>query len=173
MTETVAVRPDPSVVAPYHRQYVDQVPDGDIVATLAAQRAVIAALAGRESAWGGRRYEPGKWTVTEVLGHSLETERIFSHRALCVARDDGAGMAGFDQDAWVVEGAFAARTLADVVDEWCAVRDATVQLYRNLPEVAWDRAGDADGKPVTVRGLAWLTAGHATHHLRVLEERYG
>lgn len=175
MTSSFATRPDPSEVAPYHRPYVDRVGDGDILATLADQAASISeigVLAAADPARGDFRYQPDKWSFKEVLGHCIDTERVFSYRALHVARGDEQALVGFDQDAWVAAGAFDTRVLPDLIEEWVALRADTVRLLGSLPQAAWTLTGMADGRPVSVRGLAWLSAGHADHHLSVLRERY-
>lgn len=175
MTMTLDNRPDPAEVAPYHRTYVDRVGDGDILVTLGAQRTdieAIGALAVGDPAVGDHSYAPGKWTIKELIGHCVDTERVFAYRALHVGRGGAQELAGFDQDPWVVTGEFGARDLPGLIDEWVGVRADTVRLLRSLPPAAWGRSGVADGKPVSVRGLAWLTAGHAEHHLAVLHERY-
>jgi hypothetical protein len=154
---------------------VDRVEDGDILSTLAAQRSQIedfGRLTAGDPARGEFRYAPGKWTVNELLGHCIDTERVFAYRALRVARGDGKALTGFDQDQWVAADGYASRVLPDLLDEWVGVRGETVRLFRNMPAHAWALTGSADGKPVSVRGLAWLTAGHADHHLAVLLERY-
>jgi uncharacterized damage-inducible protein DinB len=129
-------------------------------------------FAGRSERDGNFRYAPGKWTVKEVLGHITDTERIFAYRALRFARSDKTPLPGFEQDDYVKNGAFAGRTLADLTEEFAAVRSASIALYRSFNEEAWPRRGLANQKEMTVRALAFITAGHQIHHRVILEERY-
>ena len=121
---------------------------------------------------GNFRYAPEKWTVKEVLGHVNDTERIFTYRALRIARGDQTPLSGFEQDDYVRGGNFAERTLADLADEFGYVRSASIALFRSLQKEAWSRRGVANEKDVTVRALAFIVAGHELHHRLILEERY-
>jgi uncharacterized damage-inducible protein DinB len=129
-------------------------------------------FAGRSERDGSFRYAPGKWTVKEVLGHITDTERIFSYRALRIARGDQTPLPGFEQDDYVRSGAFGDRTLAGLAEEFGAVRTASVSLLRSFNEEAWSRRGVASQKEVTVRALGFMIAGHQIHHRIILEERY-
>jgi hypothetical protein len=110
--------------------------------------------------------------VKEVLGHINDTERIMSYRALRISRGDVAPIEGFEQDDYVRNGSFARRSLEDLIEDYIAVRRATVSLFRNLDEVAWTRRGVANKNEVSVRALAYIIAGHEVHHRRILEEKY-
>jgi len=46
-------------------------------------------------------------------------------------------------------------------------------MLRRLDAVAWHRVGTASGKPISVRALAFIMAGHVRHHVGMLRERYG
>ena len=129
-------------------------------------------LSGRSEQDGDFRYAPGKWTAKEVLGHVCDTERVFAYRALRIARADATPMEGFEQDDYVRNGPFANRPLEDLVEDFIAVRRATLSLLRNLDETAWDRRGVANKNEVSVRALAYIIAGHELHHRRILEEKY-
>lgn len=119
------------------------------------------------------RYAAGKWSVKEVVGHLADAERIYAYRALRFARNDPAPLPGFDENRYVPEGRFDGRPLRSLLDEWLAVRAATLALYRWVPAAALARCGVANGLRVSVRALAWVAAGHTLHHLDVLRERYG
>lgn len=147
--------------------------DEDILALLASQLdQVITRLSAVHESRGGYRYAPEKWSIKEMVGHLSDTERVFSYRALRIARGDTTPLPSFDDQAYVLEQGADDRTLADVVGEWGDVRRATVALFRNLPPHAWDRRGVASDQPVSVVALAYIIAGHLRHHLAVLEERY-
>ena len=170
---TAIARPSADEYAPFYAGYVARVPDGDVVATLAAQIATthdLLAAVGEQR--GNHRYAPGKWSVKEVAGHMADTERIMVYRALRFARGDETPLAGFDENAYMPPSGFGERALASVLAELEAVRAGTVAFFAGLPDAAWARGGRANDKYVTVRGLAWIVAGHERHHLDILRERY-
>ena len=173
MTTTLRARPDVSEYAPFYHGYVQAVPEGDIVELLRSGGQELLDAVGRiPEDRGGFRYGPEKWSIREVLGHLIDAERIFSYRALRVARGDHTPLASFDENAYVKTAGSDARTIADLVRELRAVRESTVLLFQSLPDDAWGQRGVASGKDVSLRALAYITAGHARHHLRILRERY-
>jgi uncharacterized damage-inducible protein DinB len=166
-------RPAASEYAPFYARYVGAVPDGDLPSILRAQlNQVLAFTRGLSEERGGHRYAPGKWSIREVLGHMVDVERIFAYRALRIARGDATPLAGFEENAYVQAGRFDARTLADLAEEYEAVRVATLHLFRPLDDEALARSGTANGAEVTVRALAWIIAGHERHHLGMLRGVY-
>ncbi len=166
-------RPSPTEHDPYYSRYIDLVADGDIVATLEGQFTETAALlSGVSEERAGSAYAPGKWTLKDVLGHMSDTERIFAYRVLRIARNDRTPIEGFDQDPYVANGNFSAQTLAALVDDFRAVRQATLTLLRSLDTQAWARSGTANKKGITVRALAYTMAGHELHHRAILRDRY-
>jgi hypothetical protein len=175
--ETAFSRPEAGEYAPYYERYISLVQSTaespDILATLNRQRReTLLLLSGRTEAAGDLRYAPEKWSVKEVLGHMNDTERIMSYRALRIARGDATPMEGFEQDDYVRNGPFERRPLADLIEDYIAVRRATLSLFCNLDEMAWTRRGIANANEVTVRALAYIIAGHELHHRRILEEKY-
>jgi len=166
-------RPTRSESVDYYFTYIDQVPDGDIVATLDRQpgeaRAVFEGIDEERSL---HRYAPGKWTIRELLSHVNDTERIFALRALWFARSLGAPLPGFEQDEAIATAGADARSWQSHMEEFTAIRAATVALFRNLPDDAWARQGVASGNTFSVNALAWITAGHVAHHLKLLRDRY-
>lgn len=166
-------RPATGEYAPFYETYVSKVKGTDILGILEAQRLQTAQLFAAHSERDGNfRYAPDKWTVKEVLGHMTDTERIFSYRALRIARGDQTPLPGFEQDDYVRGGSFAQRSLADLAEEFGLVRAASIALFKSLPGDAWQRRGVASKNEVTVRALAFICAGHELHHRLILEERY-
>jgi hypothetical protein len=171
-TFTIA-RPESGEYAPYYDRYISQITGTDILGTLDAQRRqTLLLLSGRDESDGDYRYAPDKWNAKEVLGHVCDTERVFAYRALRIARGDQTPLAGFEQDDYVKNGPFARAPLAEIIEDYIAVRRATLTLLRNLEEVAWVRRGVANKNEVSVRALAYIIAGHELHHRRILEEKY-
>jgi hypothetical protein len=166
-------RPDATEYAPFYAGYVAGVPESDIVAVLRESgRDILAALAAIPESQGGHRYAAGKWSVREVIGHLIDAERIFSYRALRLARADATPLPGFEENDYVRAAHSDERSLADLVDELRAVRESTVRLFASLPDDGWNRRGVVNGREISVRALAYITAGHARHHLGVLRDRY-
>ena len=173
MSATAPARPEPGEYAPYYEKYVSLVPDADLVGTLERQGAeTLALLRSLDEEKGRHRYEPGKWSVKQLVGHISDGERIFSYRALAFARGDAQPLPSMEQEEWMAGADCDARTLSDLADEFGTVRAATLHLLRHLPPEAWARRGTASDNEVTVRALAYIIAGHEAHHVRILRERY-
>jgi hypothetical protein len=169
----VMAAPDASEYAAYYGKYITLVGGPDVVAALEAQpRDTLALLAGLSEEQGAHRYAPDKWSIKEMIGHVIDAERVFSYRALRFARNDQTPLASFEQDGYVRAGTFGDRGLADLIEEFVAVRRATVCLFRHLSAEAWMRRGIASDNPCSVRAIAYIIAGHELHHRRVLRERY-
>jgi hypothetical protein len=169
----MTTRPERTEAAPFYFTYIDQVPDGDICALLEVQgREVLDLLRSVSEEKSRYRYAPGKWSIREMVNHINDTERVFSFRALWFARGFASPLPGFDQNAGVAAARADDRPWSHLVDEFQALRTATLALFRMLPDEAWSRGGIASDKPVSVRALAYMVAGHVIHHMKVLEERY-
>lgn len=168
------MRPAAHEFPAYYEQYVDQVEEDDVMSTLEGQREEMAAFAAVLDDDRARyRYEDGKWSIKEVIGHLLDAERIFGTRALCIARGEEQPLPGFDENTYVANALFDERPLKSIMDEWFHLRDANICLFASLSEEDVSRIGIANGKPITPRAIIWTIAGHTVHHLRILRERYG
>jgi hypothetical protein len=173
VSQAAATKPVPTEHAPEFSQYVTLVAEGDIIQTLEQQLANSLSLLRTIPADKAKfRYAPGKWSVKELLGHLIDSERIFSYRALRFARNDQTLLAGYEQDDYVREGHFDSRNLADMAEEFATVRRATIHLFRPLTETEWLRRGKANENEISVRALAYIIAGHELHHMEVLRSRY-
>jgi hypothetical protein len=166
-------RPDTTEYAPFYQGYVSQVPDGDVLDLLERQLGDTIHLLGQvPEERAEHRYAEGKWSIKEVAGHIVDTERVFAYRVLCFARGDAGPLPGFDENTYVANGGFAGRTLRDLVGEFVHVRRGNLHMFRGFDEAAWAREGIANGKRITVRALPFIMAGHERHHVRLLRERY-
>jgi hypothetical protein len=165
--------PDRTEAAEYYFTYIDQVGSGDICEILRAQQPeTIAFLQSIGDEQSLHRYAPDKWSIRQVLSHINDTERVFVFRALWFARGFDSPLPSFDQDV-AVSGADADKgSWSSHIDEFRAVREATLAFFETLSDQAWERRGIASGNPFTVHALAYIAAGHVTHHSRVLRERY-
>ena len=153
--------------------YVERATDPDIVSTLRGQLAdTVDLLRGLTEVKAAIRYAPGKWSVKEVVGHMIDTERIFSTRLLKFARGERVSLPGFDQDEYVAAADFDNRTLRSLVHEYEHVRKSNLALFESLSADAWQLSGTANDASFTVRSIAYIIAGHERHHLMVLRDRY-
>ncbi len=174
MTNPALARPEANEHAPYHARYIAAVAGDDVIAVLREQAVEFAVVLGRlDEAAAGHRYAPGKWSVRQIVGHLSDAERIFTMRALCLARGECAPLPGFDEDAYVAAAGHDALPLAALLREFGQVRQATLTLFRHLPAAAWLNRGTVNNAELTPRAIAYIIAGHAAHHLGVLRERYG
>lgn len=166
-----AARPRPDETGTYYHGYIAHVPDGDILVTLRRQLEETATLLADVND-GSQSYAPGKWSLAQVLIHMSDTERVFAYRALRFARADTTPLPGFDQDVFMDATNASGRTVGSLLDEFRTIRMSTLSLLRGLDAAAWDRAGEASGATMTVRGAAWVIAGHELHHTAILRDRY-
>jgi hypothetical protein len=169
----IIARPKVGEYGPYYGRYISLVRGEDILSALDEQRReTLTLLSGRSEEDGNSRYAPDKWSAKEVLGHVCDSERVFAYRALCISRADQTPLASFEQDDYVRNGPFARVPFCDTIEDYIAVRRATITLFRSLDEAAWMRRGVANKNEVTVRALAYMIAGHELHHRAILEEKY-
>lgn len=174
MTKPAIDRPQSDEAAPYYFRYIDLVPDQDVVRVLVKQLEQTSALCSRISEEGSLyRYAADKWSIRQLLNHVTDTERAFAFRALWFARGFSSALPSYDQEI-AAAGAEADRiSWAAHIEEFRRVRLATISLYENMPPEAWKRGGIASDNYISVRALAYITAGHLKHHVSILRERYG
>ena len=173
MSKAVFGRPQPHEYAESHALYFSKVPGDDVLSFLQQQLdSTLVLFRPLDEATGNRRYEPSKWSVKEVLGHIVDSERVFAYRAVTFARGDRSPLPGFDQDVWAQNTNYAQLLVADIAAEFESVRRSTILLFKHLAPEAWDRRGTANNKEITTRAVAYSIAGHAQHHLEILKERY-
>jgi len=166
-------RPQEVEAVPYYFTYINQVPGDDVIAILERQLeeslAFFTALPEEKSLY---RYAPEKWSIRQVLNHATDAERVFAFRALWFARGFETPLPNYDQNI-AVSGAEADEiSWAAHVEEFRRARLLTISLFRNMPAKAWMRSGIASDNRFTVRALAYIIAGHLTHHVAGLRQRY-
>ncbi len=163
-------RPDSTEYADFYTNYIARVPDGPLTDFLAQQaRQYRQLLGGISDQDASAPTAPGKWSIKQILGHICDTERVITYRVLRFARGDQKELHGFEQDDYVREADSNSRSLEELLDEFESIRKATIALLKSLPPGADTRAGLANGNRVTVRGLAYIVAGHAQHHYELLK----
>lgn len=166
-------KPKPSEYAKYYGTYVGYVKGKDFIKHLIDLRAsTIKYLSTLSDEQWNHRYEKEKWSVKEVLLHIIDTERIFTYRALRIGRNDKTPLAGFEQNDYVNYYKSDNRTPATIIAEYKAARSATIHLYQNFSKEDLNRIGNASGYDVSVLALGFITVGHEMHHIKILKERY-
>ena len=166
-------RPKSTEAASYYFKYIDLVTTDDIVPAFETQMGeMLQFLSGISEEQSLHAYAPGKWTIREVLNHVNDGERVFSARAFWFARGYTDALPSFEQDVAVQMAQANNTSWADLVEEFKYVRLGTISFFKSLPDEAWERTGVASDNLVSVRALAYIMAGHVTHHIGVLREKY-
>ena len=163
---------DPAEVAPFYHRYFAQIPAGDVLARLHQQAEMMKALMELPGEKLNFAYAPGKWTVQEVFGHLIDTERIMAYRALCIARGETQSLPGFDENTYVAHARFSHRHPGSLQQEYNYQRQSNLALFQSLDEEMLGATGLANHNRATVRGLITVIAAHEYHHLQILRERY-
>lgn len=167
------MRPSKNDYAEYYHKYVEELNDDDVLKILDEQlRRNLELFKSIPEEKANYRYAEGKWSVKELLGHMLDTERIFAYRALCIARGEKQHLPGMEQDDYVREGEFDKRQFAEMVKEYELLRRSNLQLFRSFSEKQLNRRGTASDNEVTVLAILFIIAGHDLHHIKVLKEKY-
>lgn len=166
-------RPGTDEYDAFYETYVGKVAGGDVIDVLSGAPGALEGLLG-DLARGDETfvYAPGKWSIREVVGHVLDTERLFAYRALHIARSDPTALPGMDQHVWAGGSNAADRPLRDQLREFRALREANAMLFASFDKDVLSRRGKASGFEFTVRALIHIVAGHELHHRGVLEQRY-
>lgn len=166
-------RPTTSEYAPYFSRYIDQVAGDDLLVTLPPQSertlAFLRGISEAESQW---RPSPERWSWKQALNHLNDTERIFTYRALRIARGDETPLPGFEQDVFAKHVEADRFAWEDLVDEYEAVRAASLILMRGMRPDDFLRLGVASGHPLSARAACYLVAGHELHHLKIFASDY-
>ena len=166
-------RPEAVEYNEFYDGYVQTVPPGDVDAFLNSQREVLLTLLRElKEEQIDFKYQEGKWTLREVFGHLIDTERIFSYRMMCIARGDKTPLPGMDQNVYTAAANFSSRTWRSVLDEFGGLRTSNLALASSFTEENLNMTGNASGFDISVRALIWILAGHCEHHINVLNDRY-
>jgi uncharacterized damage-inducible protein DinB len=166
-------KPELNTIPEFYHKYVKLVTEESAVDALTASTPLMLTLFQEipEQAWG-HRYAEGKWSIKELVQHMIDTERIFSYRALCFSRGEKGSLPGFDENTYAAWSDADRRNKEDLIREFSAVREATLLLFRSFTEDQLNRTGIANNNPVSVNGIGFITAGHMLHHLDILQDRY-
>lgn len=167
------MKPKPNEYDSYYETYISALPDFHIKQILEEQIDTIQNMfSNMDEEKGNFAYSEGKWTIKEVLGHIVDTERIFSYRALSFARGETQKIPGYDQNEYVAKGNFNKRSINSLIYEFTYLRKSNIILLLSFDEETLNNKGNANGKQITVNALLYILAGHVNHHIKVLKEKY-
>ena len=167
------MRPAKGDYAEYFNRYIELVEGEDIVQVLEKHLQIFEKFySSLTEEQGNFAYAEGKWTIKEVIGHVIDTERIMAYRALAFARGEEQALPGFEQDDYVANSNFGERKLEDLINEFKTLRISNIVLFKSFGEKQFNRTGTASGNKLSVLALAFTIAGHELHHLKILKERY-
>ena len=165
--------PDSTEYSHFYSTYISLISKDNIIQTLNEQMhevfTLINSLPGEKAYF---KYAPDKWTLKEVLGHIIETERVFSYRALAISRGDTQPLPGMDQDEYMKNNNYNKRSISNLSNEYLSVRTSTIHLFNTMTKEMISKKGNASGFDVTVRALAFIIAGHNLHHYNIIKEKY-
>jgi len=163
----------PNEYPPYAKIYIEHLKAGDILSILQERKHFVRQFYQNISEEQANfAYTFGKWSIKEVLLHVIDSERVFTYRAMSFARGEKEPLPGFDQDLFVLNSFAQERSLASIIAEFEAVRVASLSLYQNLNPQVLQNEGNANGFSVTPRAFAALSAGHEIHHTKIIAKRY-
>jgi hypothetical protein len=165
------MRPEQSDYPEYYDRYIILVEDEKIVRVMENQLQTSEKLFNSITEEQGKfAYADGKWTVKEVIGHVIDTERIMAYRALAIARGEKQSLPGFEQDEYIAISSFTDRKLEDLINEYKTLRASNIALFNSFNEKELNRKGRANENKISVLSLAFIIAGHELHHLNILKE---
>lgn len=166
-------RPKTDEYLEYYGRYINLVPEGNVLELLASQlNTTLELLHPLSEEQAAHRYAPGKWSIKQVLGHMVDTERIFAYRAMSIARSEQAPLPGMEPDDYENASNSDHRTLKDLLEEFELLRRADLLMLKGFGPEASTRLGTASGATVSVRALAYIMAGHELHHRAILQSKY-
>lgn len=168
------MRPLQSEYAPFYESYVSKVLDDDLVqamhSSLGELKDILISIPVEKA---DHAYESGKWTVKQLLQHVIDAERVFSYRAVCVARGEQHGLPSFDENSYAALAEVDHRQLQDMKEELLALRSSVYLMFKGFTPDMLLRVGVASGTTVSANALGYIIIGHARHHVKILRERYG
>lgn len=166
-------RPETNEFFEYYNTYISLVDGDKAFSVLERQTAELNSMfSSMPDEKGVYTYAEGKWTIKEVLSHLIDGERIFAYRILRISRGDETPIEGFEQDGYIENSNANNRSFADLLEEFDLQRRSNMLMLRNIDDEGSCRMGTASDKPISVRALAYISAGHVTHHINILKERY-
>lgn len=166
------IRPKENDYAPFYAGYINNV-TVDVIKALEDQLySTNSFLKSIPEDKTNYRYAEGKWSIKEIIGHLIDTERVMAYRALAISRNEKQSLPGFDENDYIREANYSIRIFSELIDELRKVRETNLLMFKSFTEEMLERRGVANNLEVTVRAILFIIAGHELHHLNVLKERY-
>lgn len=156
----------------YYHRYITNV-KRDVLETMQSNLESYIKLLSNPSIDLDYKYGPDKWSVRECIVHLCDSDKIFAYRALRISRGDKTSLAGFEQDSYISFNDFTHLSAEDLIAMIKTTINSTMTMFRHMRLEDTEKVGTASNSLVSVRALAYMTAGHAIHHLNLFEERYG
>ncbi|WP_347158751.1 DinB family protein [Pontibacter chitinilyticus] len=166
-------RPELAEYPASYQTYMDHLPDGEVMYLLDKHSTDLRHMFRNVSdARAEESYAVGKWTIKELLQHMIDSERIFSYRAMCISRGEDNPLPGFDENLYASNSLANIRLLKNMLEEYEQVRRSSLLLFRSLTTEMLNQVGIVNGNEVSVRGLIHVMAAHEYHHITILQSRY-
>jgi DinB family protein len=166
-------RPLPSEYFEFYAGYISLVKNENVIKELQDQvldlQVLISSVPTEKE---DHAYVHGKWTIKEVIGHIIDTERIMAYRAFRISRKDKTSLSGFDENIFIANSNFNHRSLYDLAHEFSLMRESNIVLFKSFSEEMINEMGVANGKDISVRALLYIIVGHTTHHMNVIRDKY-
>ena len=167
------LKPSDAEYPDFYSGYIALVPDGDVIRFLRKQKrlftGLIDSIPEEQLLY---RYAEGKWTIKQIVGHVIDTERIMAYRALVFSRGERQPIPGFNENEYVERASFNKKDIQDLIREFAKLRESNLSLIQNFSEEMIERKGNANDFFISVRALIYIIAGHVEHHINVIRERY-
>jgi hypothetical protein len=166
-------RPDLSRVPEFYHNYINLVPETNLMTAFKNQTpVVIDFLQNLPADKIDYAYAEGKWTIKEMLQHIIDAERVFCYRALRFARKDPTPLPGFDENLFAANAKADKRKWNDLLEEFKTVRKATEWLFRSFDEQQLNETGISNNASNYVLGFGYISVGHVLHHVKIIKQRY-
>ena len=157
----------------YYQVYLDTVEDLDLITNLKQNsKRIVSFLESVPDQKFDYAYEDGKWTIKELIQHVIDTERIFTYRALSFSRNEKALLPGYNHDNYVVTSKANLRSKQSLLNEYKYLRQATVSLFESFTDEMLLQIGNANNANISVRAIGFIIIGHENHHIQIIKERY-
>ena len=170
---TTITKPAVGTYPEYFETYLKWVPEGNILEELMASYVeTMELLTSLDPETLHFRYAPGKWNILEVMQHVMDSERVFTYRALCIARGEQNSLPGFDENVYAENSQASHRNIDDMMREFSLLRACSIELFKSFTAEQLELIGTANNKKVSVKALAFILLGHEIHHRKVIEQRY-
>lgn len=167
------MRPKAEDHIPYFSRYIELVKENDVIAALENdQDAFLSFIKSIPESKAEYAYAPEKWTIKQVINHVIDTERIFSYRALCFARGEKQTLPGFEENDYAANANLEHTDLLTLAQEFDVVRRATIFLFKQFGEKELLFPGTMASGKANALSLGFTICGHGKHHVNVMKERY-